>query len=183
MALVTFGGADPLGLTVPAARAVRDALAGAAQGRWLELQVVVGPAFADGEQVARELEGMECRLRRGPGRAELASLMARSVFAVAAFGTSLYELAALGVPVVYWTHRAADLADAGRLEAAGLGALGGDGGAFSAAACQATLGRTVLDSGWRLAASARGRALLAGADGAKRIVQLMETGVPAGVAE
>jgi spore coat polysaccharide biosynthesis predicted glycosyltransferase SpsG len=121
---------------------------------------------------------MGCRLRRGPGRGELASLMARSLLAVSAFGTSLHDLATLGVPVVYWTHRASDLADARRLEAAGHGALGGDGAGFSPAECEALLGRTVLDPAWRVRASAQGRALLAPADGARRIVTLMETGVP-----
>jgi spore coat polysaccharide biosynthesis predicted glycosyltransferase SpsG len=178
IALITLGAADPLGLTVPIARVVRDGLLASADSGWLELHAVVGPAFADDEVVARELEALGCRLRRGPGRAELASLMGRATFALAGFGSSLYDLAAVGVPTVYWTHQAEDLEAARRLEAAGLGALGGDGLQFSVAECRDLLGRTVLDPMWRVHASVRGRAVVARADGAARLVTLMERGLP-----
>ena len=175
--LITLGAADPLGLTEQIARVVRDAVASSVESPWLELQVVVGPAFADPETTARSLEALGCRLRRGPDRAELASLMGRTLFAVSAFGTSVYDLAAVGVPVVYWTHRASDLEPAHRLEAAGLGAVGGDGTRFAADACRDLLRRTVLDPTWRARASMRGRALVANANGAARIVDLMEIGM------
>ena len=176
--LITLGAADPLGLTVPVARAVREAVLGSREMPWLKLHVIVGPAFADGESVARELEAVGCRLRRGPSRAELAALMGRAVFAATAFGTSVYDLAAVGVPMVYWTHRPTDLEAAHRLEAAGIGALAGDGSDFAPAACRELLGRTLLDPMWRVRASVRGRAVVANADGAARIVTLMERGMP-----
>ena len=176
--LITLGAADPLGLTVPVARAVREAVLGSREMPWLKLHVIVGPAFADGESVARELEAVGCRLRRGPSRAELAALMGRAVFAATAFGTSVYDLAAVGVPMVYWTHRSTDLEAAHRLEAAGIGALAGDGSDFTPAACRELLGRTLLDPMWRVRASVRGRAVVANADGAARIVTLMERGMP-----
>lgn len=178
IALITLGAADPLGLTVPIARVARDALLASGDSGWLELHVVVGPAFADGEAVARELEALGCRLRRGPGRAELASLMGRAAFALAGFGSSLYDLASAGVPAAYWTHRAEDLEAARRLEAAGMGVLGGDGGRFSAAACRDLLARTVLDPLWRVRAAVRGRTVVARADGAARLVTLIERGLP-----
>ena len=178
IALVTLGAADQLGLTLPIARVVRDALLASPESGWLELHVVVGPAFADGEAVARELEALGCRLRRGPGRAELASLMGRTAFALTGFGSSLYDLAAVGVPAAYWTHRGDDLEAARRLEAAGLGVLAGEGSRFSSAGCRELLARTVLDPLWRVRASVRGRAVVARADGAARLVTLMECGVP-----
>jgi hypothetical protein len=179
-ALLTLGGADPLGLTTPLAGALADAVA-QAPGSVDEIHGVVGPAFAAAERVAGELAALGLRVHRSPGRAEMARLMAESLVAVAGFGTSVYDLAAVGTPVVYWTHRSADVDSARRLEARGIGAFGGDGAAFSPETARAALVRAVGDAGWRQAVSARGRAALAGADGAARLVGLLETLVPTGV--
>jgi spore coat polysaccharide biosynthesis predicted glycosyltransferase SpsG len=176
--LITLGAADPLALTVPIAQVVREAIVGSSESAWLDLHVIVGPAFADDEGVARELEAIGCRVRRGPGRAELASLIGRSLFALSAFGTTVYDLAAVGVPMLFWTHRPSDLEPARRLESAGIGALGGDASEFTSAGCHEQLDRTVLDPVWRVHASVRGRAVVANADGAARIVTLMERGMP-----
>jgi UDP-2,4-diacetamido-2,4,6-trideoxy-beta-L-altropyranose hydrolase len=174
VALVTLGGADPRGLTGPIAEVLGGALAGLrAGGSAIEGHCVIGPAFAEPNQVIAQVRAAGLQVHRSLTRDELAALMARSLFALAGFGTSVYDLAALGVPALYWAHYATDLTGARRLEGLGLGAAAGFAGDFTRDRCRAALEQTVLRAEWRTSASARGIQLLAEANGAARIVELV----------
>ncbi len=170
LALVTAGGADPVGLTTPLTETLLAAL-GSQVG--LSVHVVVGPAFADSDAVVRRLTNASAHVHRALPRARLAELMAHARFALTGFGTTVYDLAMLGTPVVYWTHRSADLEDALRLESRGLGACGGDGTALTRDGIATVLARTVLRETWCADASARARALVAPANGASAVVRLL----------
>lgn len=170
IALVTAGGADPVGLTTPLAEAVLAALGNQDE---LSVHVVVGPAFADSDALVRRLTDISVHVHRALPRARLAELMAHARFALTGFGTTVYDLAILGTPVVYWTHRSVDLESAQRLESRGLGACGGDGTAIRRDEIATVLTRTVLRESWCADASARGRALVAPADGASAVVRLL----------
>jgi hypothetical protein len=169
--LITAGGADPVGLTAPLTEALAAALAGHPDAA--AIHVVIGPAFTGGDALARRLSSSNAFVHRALPRAGLAALMARSRFALTGFGTTVYDLAVLGTPVLYWTHRPADLDAARRLEARGLGACGGDGSRITTDGVAAVLAATVLRDGWCEAASARGRALVAPADGARAVLRLL----------
>lgn len=92
--LVTMGGTDPHGLTLLALRAV------AAMGANVAATVVV-PAACPVRRaclgLARELVD---RVRAVDGPTDLLPLMRRADLALTAFGTTAYELAALGRPAV-----------------------------------------------------------------------------------
>ncbi|HVP29116.1 MAG TPA: hypothetical protein VMW35_08135 [Myxococcota bacterium] len=172
-ALVTLGGADPRRLTERLAPLVASRLgeAGAAS-----TDVVVGAAFADGPALARWLGRRGFVVHVAPSRRSLAALAARSTFAVCGFGTTVYELAFLGVPCVYVAHRSADVADARRLEAVGIGGFGGVAEALDEAVLGEALAAGPLDPDWRRARAAQGRALLDDGAGGSRILDLVLTG-------
>jgi spore coat polysaccharide biosynthesis predicted glycosyltransferase SpsG len=168
--LVTLGGADPRGLTPAVCAAAERAglLAGGLSGH-----CVVGPAFTGAPGLAQALCERGWSVHSGVSREAMRELMARAQGAVAGFGTTLYELAWMGVPCVFLTHHARDVADAARLEARGFGASAGFGGELEAGPLCALLARTLGDAAWRARASAAGRARLGDGDGAGRILEAM----------
>jgi UDP-2,4-diacetamido-2,4,6-trideoxy-beta-L-altropyranose hydrolase len=87
--LVTFGGADPQGLTPAAVSAVQRALSSAA------IDVVIGPLFRSTSVVEPD---DRVSVHRAPPT--LASFMLDADCAVTAGGQTTYELAAAGVPSV-----------------------------------------------------------------------------------
>lgn len=93
--LVTMGGSDPKGLTFVALDAV-DALESSHRVR-----LVVGPAFAQRERLERHLESFSKSIEVLTDVDDLPALMSESDLALASFGVTAYELAALGVPAVY----------------------------------------------------------------------------------
>lgn len=93
--LVTFGGVDARDLTSRVLRALRNA--GLPD---LEVRVVVGPGnphLANLEAAARTLT-FRVRIEKDPP--DLAALMADSDLAIAAAGTTSWELAHLGIPTI-----------------------------------------------------------------------------------
>ena len=173
--LVTFGGADPLGLTAPWSHAVADVLDGWRGGPPPTLHVVIGPAFEAPERVAEAIRPLGAVIHHGPTHAELAALMRRSHGALVGFGTAVYELAWLGVPMVYVTHHADDRPHAGRLADLGVGGSGGFGSDLDAAAFGARLGTTLFDPDWRAATSASGQRQLGDGHGSARLLDLLES--------
>jgi spore coat polysaccharide biosynthesis protein SpsF len=89
-----MGGSDPAGLTLQAVEAI-DTLDGG-----FETVLVLGPGFSHHE----ELRSLLAKARRSyevrRGVADMASLVAQADLAVASFGVTAYELAAVGVPAV-----------------------------------------------------------------------------------
>lgn len=90
--LLSFGGSDPLGLSLPVARALRRALPDA------PLRVVLGGAVAEADAVAGELAALGAAVERDV--ADMGPVLRNCRLAVSAAGSTLYELAALGRPMV-----------------------------------------------------------------------------------
>ncbi len=110
--LVTMGGADPFGLT----EKVVAAIAGM---EGIEATVVLGPA----KRMTAELEGL---MKNRPGWMEfihgvkdMATLMSAVHIAFTAIGTTVYELAYMGVPTVLIANYAEDRATLSPLSATG----------------------------------------------------------------
>jgi len=93
--LVTMGGSDPAGLTLKAVKAL-DLL-----DEDFETIVVLGPGFSHN----KAMEDLLVKTRRHfdvrRNVADMPSLMTEADLAVASFGVTAYELAAMGVPAVY----------------------------------------------------------------------------------
>ena len=93
MVLLSFGGSDPQGLTLKAARALQDLAAP------VKVLAVAGPAFS----YRKEFEALERTLaRRVPliheAAGHIADLMLEADVVVGSGGMSVYEIAALGTP-------------------------------------------------------------------------------------
>ena len=169
--LVTLGGADPLALTARVTPEVARCLSTWPENEpRRELHCVIGPAFRDRAQLARTLRGQHWHVHEAPSRSELAEMMNRSLFCVVGFGTTVYDLAYMGVPMVYVTHHRSDTEDACRLSEQGIGMLGANGSSFDAVEFRGVLARTLLDPDWRVRSSARGRELLRDGNGGGRIL-------------
>jgi spore coat polysaccharide biosynthesis predicted glycosyltransferase SpsG len=181
--LVSLGGADPLGLTGRLAGALTRALArAAAPGPTPEVSGVLGPAFPRRAELGAELSRLGWRVYEAPSRRELLALARGSWGAVVGFGTSVYDLAFLGVPMLYLTHHEADAEDAERLSARGIGAPGGEGPRFDPERFERALARTLLDPAWRERAAGRGRSLVGDGRGAHRILDSLEAAARPGAA-
>jgi len=93
--LVTMGGSDPAGLTLRAVAAL-DRLLGD-----FDTLVVLGPGYSHHDELAALLAttGRQFCLRRDVS--DMSALMAQADLAVASFGVTAYELAAIGVSALY----------------------------------------------------------------------------------
>jgi spore coat polysaccharide biosynthesis predicted glycosyltransferase SpsG/CMP-N-acetylneuraminic acid synthetase len=157
LVLLSFGGSDPQGLTLKAARALQDL------DPAVELVAVAGPAFS----FRREFEALSAALpRRVPlineAGGHIAELMLEADVMVGSGGMSVYEIAALGTPGIILGQNARedgrmrDFAGHGTVEYLGLGTEVDE--TVLAAAVRALL----ADPERRRAMSARGRALVDG---------------------
>jgi spore coat polysaccharide biosynthesis predicted glycosyltransferase SpsG/CMP-N-acetylneuraminic acid synthetase len=165
--LLTFGGSDPQGLTLKAARALERLDPG------IELVAVAGPAFS----YRREFADLEPTLSRripliNEAGGHIAELMLDADVVVCSGGMSVYEIAALGTPGVVLGQNAREdkrmreFARLGTVEYLGLGTDVGE--ARILAAVVALLG----DSERRREMGQRGRALVDGL-GASRAAEVV----------
>jgi UDP-2,4-diacetamido-2,4,6-trideoxy-beta-L-altropyranose hydrolase len=92
--LVTFGGSDPAGLTLPTVAALAAVLPET------PLSGVVGSAAADRDRLAAAVAEAGERIEVHVAPARMGNLMRRAGLAVSAAGGTVGELAALGVPLV-----------------------------------------------------------------------------------
>jgi spore coat polysaccharide biosynthesis predicted glycosyltransferase SpsG/CMP-N-acetylneuraminic acid synthetase len=165
--LLTFGGSDPQGLTLLAARA----LAGLPEA--IEIVAVTGPAFSHREKLQALLRALPRKLAvvHAIG-GHIADLMQDADVVVCSGGMSVYEIAALGTPGLVLAQNARedqrmrDFARNGTVEYLGLGTEVGQERLRDAV--QALL----RDPARRRAMSARGRALVDGL-GASRTAELV----------
>lgn len=171
--LVTLGGADPLDLTSRIAAELREILCEPAAPASLRADFVIGAAFAERPRLEQELRAQGWRVHAPLSRRAMCALMSRARFALVGFGTTLCELAFMGVPALTLTHHESDLPDAARLEALGIARSAGFGGAFDPARFRDALRSSLFDSDWCRRASTRGRTLLGDGAGAGRIVDLL----------
>ncbi|NYZ15430.1 UDP-2,4-diacetamido-2,4,6-trideoxy-beta-L-altropyranose hydrolase [Azospirillum sp. RWY-5-1] len=112
--LVTFGGSDPLGLTLPCVERLAAALPGD-----VRLLVAVGGSTPDAAAILRSVAGFGARVEPLLDTPAMGNLMARAGLAVSAAGGTTAELCALGVPTVLVT-----VADNQAPAAAEVGAAG-----------------------------------------------------------
>ena len=117
--LVSMGGADPTGATAAALRA----LSGSKQP--LEIVAVLGHAFADHAAVIDAAAASCWPVEIRTGVEDMPGLMADMDCAIAAFGMTAYELAAVGVPALYVCATADHRRSAMALEQAGAAAVAG----------------------------------------------------------
>lgn len=91
--LLTFGGSDPRGLTLPCLNALAGALPAS-----VPILAVIGGSHPDAAEVARRARQLGGRVEVHVDTPRMGALMARSGLAVSAAGGTVAELAALGVP-------------------------------------------------------------------------------------
>jgi CMP-N-acetylneuraminic acid synthetase/spore coat polysaccharide biosynthesis predicted glycosyltransferase SpsG len=163
LVLLSFGGSDPQGLTLKAARAL-----GALPGE-VELVAVTGPAFSDLRALESSLPGLPhpLRLERDVKGDRLAELMLEADLLVGSGGMSVYEIAALGTPGVVLAQneredrRMRDFARHGTIRYLGLGTD------VAEAEIRAAVDALLEDAAARREMSARGRALVDGLGAAR----------------
>jgi len=112
--LVTFGGADPAGLTLPVTAALDDAL-----GPEVTIEVVVGGSVPGADSLALRAAALGERVVTHLDPLEMGPLINRAGLAVSAAGGTVGELAALGVPALIAV--VADNQEAGAARAAAKG--------------------------------------------------------------
>jgi spore coat polysaccharide biosynthesis predicted glycosyltransferase SpsG/CMP-N-acetylneuraminic acid synthetase len=165
--LLSFGGSDPQGLTVKAARAL------APLDRGVELVAVAGPAFSwrrELDAAAAESAGRVRVVHNAEGH--ISELMLDADLMVGSGGMSVYEIAALGTPGVILgqnlreDRRMREFARHGTIEYLGLGTDVDDGTLLAA------VRRLLDDPVRRRAMVARGRALVDGL-GATRAAEVV----------
>jgi spore coat polysaccharide biosynthesis protein SpsF len=93
--LVTMGGSDPAGLTLMALEAIEKI-----DGNFRVL-VAIGGGFMHEPALTAWLAKAKRTYEIRRDVADMASLMAESDLAIASFGVTAYELAAVGVPAIY----------------------------------------------------------------------------------
>lgn len=93
--LVTMGGSDPHGMTIKTIKALE------LLDEDFEAVVVSGAGFQHKEELNNLLSGCKHRFDVQENVQNMAKRMAQSDLAVASFGVTAYELAAMGVPAIY----------------------------------------------------------------------------------
>lgn len=92
--LVTFGGSDPAGLTLPVLERI-------AQETPLPfIEVVIGGSVSRGPELAEKVSALGSFIRVHLDPREMGEIMRRSGLALSAAGSTMGELAALGVPAI-----------------------------------------------------------------------------------
>lgn len=158
--VVSFGGADPNGLTEMAVEALRGL-------EWQgELWVVLGPFFRNG---TGQVAAGSARLKTVRQPADVAEIMAGATLAVTAFGITLYELAYLGVPAVFLNNFPEDEREARRFAALGTAVGMGYYAAVGVTEIRRAVEDLLKDGGRRALMAQRGRRLVDGR-GVERLV-------------
>jgi spore coat polysaccharide biosynthesis predicted glycosyltransferase SpsG len=183
--LLSLGGADPGKISTRVAQDLAHCLE--LRGGLLnqiEVRFVVGPAFGERPKLEAQIDRYGWRVERAPSRAAFAQLLHGATLAVLGFGISIYEAAYLGVPAIYITHHAEDIAGARRMESFGLGRFGASLHSYESARVRAALGFALNDARWRGRASQRGREVMGTGRGAHRILSELELAseLPSGAA-
>jgi spore coat polysaccharide biosynthesis predicted glycosyltransferase SpsG/CMP-N-acetylneuraminic acid synthetase len=156
MVLLSFGGSDPQGLTLTAARALSVLPAA------IEIVAVAGPAFAFHRELeeAKARAGARMRVVREAGH--IAELMLEADVMVGSGGMSVYEIAALGTPGVILAQNAREDERMREFARHGTVCYLGLGTDVSEEALRSAVSGLLDDAAARRAMSARGRALVDG---------------------
>ena len=159
--LVTLGGSDPDNATGKVIEALRHRPD-------LEATIVVGGSNPNLEQLKSAVAGA-AKVRLVVDATDMPELMAWADVAVAAAGSTSWELAFMGLPVVSLVLADNQAPVAAALAREGVGLSLGDYRGCSVEAIAQTLGRLVIEAGEREAMSRRARRLVTG-DGAALVV-------------
>lgn len=160
-AIVTFGGSDPAHLTVPAALALVDA--------GIEhVHAVVGPAAS-----VPALEHPDIEVHRDPP--DFFGLAASADLAITAAGSTVWELAWLGVPMALVSTAPNQEPTLASAVGAGLAISLGAAGDFRSSPPVAALAEFARDGAMRRSLALAGRSLIDGR-GASRVAEALETG-------
>ncbi|HOG16796.1 MAG TPA: UDP-2,4-diacetamido-2,4,6-trideoxy-beta-L-altropyranose hydrolase [Syntrophales bacterium] len=165
--LVTMGGADPLGLGPTTIRALRGlATAG------VEVRTVVGPASPDEARCREEMRAASLRGEVIPAAENMAEHMAWADVAVAAAGSTCWEMACLGLPALLVVAADNQAPIAASLHEAGIALNLGRPDRTLASRIAAAAEGLLNDAAARREMRRRGRKLIDGR-GAERIVRTL----------
>jgi spore coat polysaccharide biosynthesis predicted glycosyltransferase SpsG/CMP-N-acetylneuraminic acid synthetase len=167
LVVLSFGGSDPQGLTLKAARALQ------ALEATVEIVAVAGPAFSyrrEFEALARELPRKVPLINEAGGH--IAELMLEADLVVGSGGMSVYELAALGTPGVVLGQNAREDKRMREFARHGTVIYLGRGPEVGEAALLQAVRALLQDPARRREMSARGRALVDGL-GATRTAEMV----------
>ena len=147
--LVSFGGSDPAGLTLPTVTTLNRLLPD------ITLRVVIGGAVADGQKIAGALAALGPKIEVLIAPSRMGHLMREAGLAVSAAGGTVGELVALAVPLVLAVVADNQVTGAAACESAGwckpIDARGGSGAAELLAAAAANLWRNPAERARRAA--------------------------------
>jgi spore coat polysaccharide biosynthesis protein SpsF len=113
--VVSMGGSDPLDLTRLAARALMRITAP------FRARFIIGPGFRNAPALTREIEALSPGFETVQGVNDLGAEFAAADLALVTFGVTAYELAALGVPALYFALSGDHALSASSFENAGMG--------------------------------------------------------------
>jgi len=165
--LVTLGGADVLGLTPAAIRALRNLLPAE-----IDVRAVVGPSNPGETRCREEMSAASFRGEVIPAATNMAEQMAWADVAVAAAGSTCWEMACLGLPAILIVTADNQAPIAASLHKAGIAVnLGRPGRALDARIAEAVK-KLCADAALRRDMSRRGRRLIDGR-GAERIARAL----------
>jgi UDP-2,4-diacetamido-2,4,6-trideoxy-beta-L-altropyranose hydrolase len=165
--LVTLGGADVLGLTPMAIRALRNLLP-----TEIDVRAVVGPSNPGFERCREEMSAASYRGEVIPAATNMAEQMAWADVAVAAAGSTCWEMASLGLPAILIVTADNQAPIAASLHKAGIAVSLGRSGRALDARIAAAVKNLCADAALRRDMSRRGRRLIDGR-GAERIAQVL----------
>jgi spore coat polysaccharide biosynthesis protein SpsF len=114
--LVAMGGSDPLGLTEHAARALVPL------DPTYRIRFVIGSGVKDAQRLAANIVAMKSNYETVEGADDLSTEYASADLALCAFGVTAYELAAFGVPAIYFNISDDHARSASAFGIAGMGA-------------------------------------------------------------
>ena len=166
--LITLGGADADNVT----KRVIDALAGSG----LEVKAVVGgsnPHLPDLCQAAEATSGGETSVKLEVNASDMPSLMQWADMAVAAGGSTAWELAFTGLPPLFVILAENQEMNARELERQGFGLCVGRPSDFDADVIRAAINRLADDTRLRAGFAAHGRGMVDGL-GAHRVASLLK---------
>jgi spore coat polysaccharide biosynthesis predicted glycosyltransferase SpsG len=174
--LVTFGGADPAGVTKRVVRALAALPPELRTGA--EVRVIAGAANPDAEGLATEARRLEGRLAIGVERGvtNMPALLTWADLAITAGGSTVWELARLGCPAIVIETVPVETMLAGGLARVGLGERLGHADTLEDATITESVARRMSDRAWRQHMSELGRRVVDG-KGASRVVDALASEV------
>ncbi|MBI5643148.1 MAG: hypothetical protein HY954_06705 [Deltaproteobacteria bacterium] len=162
--LVTMGGADPFKLTELVMEGLKDI-------KDIEVTVVIGPAFDPDRGLAESL-GRDNKIEVLPDVRDMAPVIDKAHIAFTAVGTTIYELAYMGVPSIIVGNYRTDESDLREIDALGIGVSLGYYADLKIDKVKEAVERFKKATEWE-SFSKNGRALVDGR-GASRIAELID---------